>query len=92
MPAEQDTPQSYTVIVRGETFTLSEAQIRAAPGSLFERSLLGDFAEGQSRTLRLDRTAHVFRMVVDHLSGYDVFPVAGEDLAASGLGHTKFLS
>lgn len=64
----------------------------AVPGSLFERSFQGDFIEGQTRTLQLDRSPHTFRVIFDYLSGYDVFPIDEEECRPSGLSRIKFLA
>lgn len=83
--------ETYQVIVSGKAFTLSRGQIEADSGdsNLFAISLLGDFAEGQTRTLRLDRNASIFKIIVEHLSGYRIFPIDSSD--RGGMSERKFL-
>jgi len=82
---------TYTVIVSGVSFSLSEASIRSdSPDTnLLAMSLLGDFAEAQDRTLVLNRNATTFKLIRDHLAGYTVFPLVPQDYP--GMEKSKFM-
>jgi hypothetical protein len=71
---------TFTINLRGVPLQLSQAQIEAdSPGSnLFAASLLGDFIEASNRTLQLDRHPGIFKIILDHLSGYRIFPLDQE--------------
>ena len=86
-----DGPRSFTVIMRGQTFSITEPQIRFAPGNFFEKALLGDFSESKSGVLHLDRSPHTFSIILDYLSGYNPLPLAEGEWLSSGLDESKFL-
>lgn len=67
----------FTVKLRGVSMQISRSQIQAdTPGSnFFAASLLGDFAEASEKTLSLDRHPAIFKLILDHLSGYRIFPL-----------------
>jgi hypothetical protein len=72
----------FTIKLRGEPLTISRAQIESdSPGSnLFASSLLGDFAEASNHSLTLDRHPGIFKLILDHLSGYRILPLDEEVL------------
>lgn len=72
-----DTNEMFTVKLRGVPMQISRSQIQAdSPGgNFFAASLLGDFSEASDRTLTLDRHPAIFRLILDHLSGYRIFPL-----------------
>ncbi|KAI5476995.1 hypothetical protein MNV49_006953 [Pseudohyphozyma bogoriensis] len=67
----------YTVVVRSQTFHLTRAQLETDSPNFFTAAFLDhDFSESSSRTLRLsDRHPDLFRIIVDHLSAYEVLPL-----------------
>jgi hypothetical protein len=68
-------PDTYTVLVRGQPFHLSKAQISFDSPNLFTGSFLGDFAEASSRTMKLDSNPGIFTTIVEYLSGYPILPL-----------------
>jgi hypothetical protein len=74
-PSSGYSPDVFRVIVRGQLFELSRAQITYDAPNLFTSAFLGDFSEAASHTLRLDRDPDLFAIIVDHLSGYEVLPL-----------------
>jgi hypothetical protein len=69
--------EMFTIKLRGVPLQLSRSQIEAdSPGSnFFAASLLGDFMEASNKTLSLDRHPGIFKIILDHLSGYRIFPL-----------------
>lgn len=69
--------ETFTVKLRGVPMQISRSQIQADTpgGNFFAASLLGDFAEASERTLSLDRHPAIFKLILDHLSGYRIFPL-----------------
>lgn len=69
--------EMFTIKLRGVPLQLSRSQIEAdSPGSnFFAASLLGDFMEASNQTLSLDRHPGIFKIILDHLSGYRIFPL-----------------
>jgi hypothetical protein len=66
---------TYTILVRGQPFHLSKAQISFESPNLLTNSFLGDFAEASSRTLKLDNNLDIFAIIVEYLSGYPILPL-----------------
>jgi hypothetical protein len=66
---------TYTVIVRGQPFHLSKAQISFDSPNLFTDSFLGDFAEASSHNMKLDSNPDIFSLIVEYLSGYPILPL-----------------
>ncbi|TFK52633.1 hypothetical protein OE88DRAFT_1426660 [Heliocybe sulcata] len=64
----------YTVVVRGEEFRLSRRQIEFDSPNYFTDCFLGSFQESSSNTL--DRNPHLFAIIVEYLSGYDILPLS----------------
>ncbi|KAG9087141.1 hypothetical protein FRC06_002710 [Ceratobasidium sp. 370] len=65
----------YTVIMRGENFTLTRDQVEFDSPNYFTSCFLGEFTESQTRTVTLSRDPHLFRIILDYLSGYEVLPL-----------------
>lgn len=82
---------TYTVTLRGQPFSLSRAQLEAEPGNILEAALLGDFQEGQTRSMEMDRHPAVFKVIVEHLSGYTVLPLRQQDWESAETSEEKFL-
>ncbi|KAG8741379.1 hypothetical protein FRC10_002944 [Ceratobasidium sp. 414] len=68
-------PETYTVIMRGEIFTLTRDQVEFDSPNYFTSCFLGEFAESQTRTVTLSRDPDLFRVIVDYLTGYKVLPL-----------------
>ncbi|KAG9124429.1 hypothetical protein FRC07_011671 [Ceratobasidium sp. 392] len=68
-------PEAYTVVMRGQDFLLTRDQIEFDSPNYFTSCFLGEFTEAQTRTLTLSRDPDLFKIVIDHLSGYDVLPL-----------------
>ncbi|KAG8741378.1 hypothetical protein FRC10_002943 [Ceratobasidium sp. 414] len=66
---------TYTVITRGEIFTLTRDQVEFDSPNYFTSCFLGESAESQTRTLTLSRDPNLFMIVLDYLSGYEVLPL-----------------
>ncbi|KAG9124430.1 hypothetical protein FRC07_011672 [Ceratobasidium sp. 392] len=66
---------TYTVVVRGETFLLTRDQIEFDSPNYFTSCFLGEFTEAQTHTLTLSRDPQLFKIIIDYLSGYDVLPL-----------------
>ncbi|KZV82664.1 hypothetical protein EXIGLDRAFT_778306 [Exidia glandulosa HHB12029] len=65
----------YTIILRGEPFTLYGDQIEFDGPNYFTNLFLGDFAESQTRVVELSRSPLLFRILVEYMSGYEVLPL-----------------
>ncbi|KAG8790790.1 hypothetical protein FRC12_011015 [Ceratobasidium sp. 428] len=68
-------PNTYKVIMRGETFLLTRDQIEFDSPNYFTSCFLGEFSEAKTRTLTLSRDPKLFKIILDYLSGYDVLPL-----------------
>lgn len=75
------SPPTYTITLRGESFTLSHAQISFDSPNFFTAAFLGDFAEASSRTLSYDRRAELFSVIFEYLAGDDIFPIELDGLS-----------
>jgi hypothetical protein len=71
---------TYTVVARGVSFTLSKAQISFDSPNFFTAAFLGGFSEAESRSVSIDTHPELFEIIVDYLSGYDVFPLSEDAL------------
>jgi hypothetical protein len=68
----------FVVKVRDETFELTEAQLAADSPSFLTTAFSGDWQEKQSGSLvLLEQHPDHFRLIVEHLSGYGLFPLDG---------------
>lgn len=78
--AEADDNDTFIINLRGVSIPLTRSQIEAdSPGSnLFASSLLGDFIESSNKSMKLDRSPGLFRIILDHLSGYTILPLDKE--------------
>lgn len=78
--SNDDSNDTYTIILRGESLSITRAQIEAdSPGAnFFASSLLGDFMEASHRAITLDRHPGIFKIILDHLSGYTILPLDEE--------------
>lgn len=65
----------FTVVVRDQRFVLSRSQINFDAPNYFTMCFLGDFAESISRQVELSRDPYLFRIIVDYLCGYTIFPI-----------------
>ncbi|KDN34339.1 hypothetical protein RSAG8_12570, partial [Rhizoctonia solani AG-8 WAC10335] len=65
----------YTVVLRGQEFVLTKSQIEFDSPNYFTACFLGDFREGQTKRLVLTRNLELFQLVVEHLCGYEIFPL-----------------
>ncbi|KAG8783845.1 hypothetical protein FRC12_019292 [Ceratobasidium sp. 428] len=61
--------------MRGETFILTRDQIEFDSPNYFTTYFFGNSAASQTRTLTLSRDPDLFKIVLDHLSGYEVIPL-----------------
>ncbi|KAH8915765.1 hypothetical protein BT69DRAFT_1340928 [Atractiella rhizophila] len=66
----------FQIFVRESEFTLSKTQIMFDSPNFFTRAFFGEFEEANSRSVRIDAHPQLFKIVIDYLSGYDVFPIA----------------
>ncbi|KZV84405.1 hypothetical protein EXIGLDRAFT_290379 [Exidia glandulosa HHB12029] len=66
----------YTVVLRGETFTLYRDQIEFDSPNYFTALFLGDFRESRTQRVALSRSPDLFRVIVEYMSGYTVLPLA----------------
>ncbi len=71
-----DGHDTYTVVVRGETFGLSKTQIERDSPNFFTSCFLSGFSESARRTTTLDRNPTIFAIIVDYLSGYPILPLS----------------
>jgi hypothetical protein len=68
-------PETYTVLMRKETFYLTRDQVEFDSPNYFTYCFLGDLTESQVRTLHLSRDPELFHLIIDYLSGYKVLPL-----------------
>ncbi|TFK85595.1 hypothetical protein K466DRAFT_566526 [Polyporus arcularius HHB13444] len=77
----------YTVIIRGEEFQLTHAQISFDSPNHFLDCFTSGFLESRERVLRLDRNPSLFALIVDYLSGYPILPLTPDSIPG-GMGVT----
>ncbi|EUC56777.1 BTB domain protein, putative [Rhizoctonia solani AG-3 Rhs1AP] len=82
----------YTILVRGQRFSLTQSQIEFDSTNYFTMCFLGDFREAQTRTLTLFRDPDLFRKVVDYLCGYTVVPFGDGFLPPNSMTRTTFVA
>ncbi|CAE6512795.1 unnamed protein product [Rhizoctonia solani] len=63
-----------TIIVRGETFTLSEDQIKFEESSLFTK-FIDNHSETPRPPMQSSRNPRLFALIVDYLCGYEILPI-----------------
>lgn len=68
---------NFTIIVRDKTFTLTKDQLEFDSPNYFTTYFLGEFKEGQDgkKSVVFNRHPALFELVVEYLTGYDIFPV-----------------
>lgn len=84
----------FQVVVRDKVFNLSREQISFESGNLFETTYLLKSPGGMSgnnNILKVDRHPGSFNVVVDHLSGYDIFPLSDEECFKAGMDRDRLL-
>lgn len=84
----------FQVVVREKVFNLSREQITYEPGNLFEATYLlkspGSMS-GSNNILKVDRHPGSFNVIVDYLSGYDIFPLSDEECFKAGMDRDRLL-
>ncbi|KAH8915767.1 hypothetical protein BT69DRAFT_849459 [Atractiella rhizophila] len=75
MADKSSQPPMYKVYIRGQLFTLSQAQIEFDSPNYFTSAFLEGFQEGQSRTIYPEVHPKLFELIVDYLSGYEILPI-----------------
>lgn len=84
----------FQVVVRDKAFNLSRDQFTFEPGNLFETTYLlksPGGVSGSNNILKVDRHPGSFHLIVDYLSGYDIFPVSDEECFKAGLDRERLL-
>lgn len=82
-PAPDRMALALLINMRGVKFCLTWAQVEAEPGNKFEEMASEFHLRGERPVVDLSRRPDIFQLVVDHLSGIAVFPIArsmGENL------------
>ncbi|KAG8715167.1 hypothetical protein FRC08_010915 [Ceratobasidium sp. 394] len=67
--------ETYNIIMRGETFTLTRDQVEFDSPNYFTSCFLGEFTESRTRTLTISHDPELFKIILDYLSGYEVLPI-----------------
>lgn len=84
----------FQVVVREKPFNLSREQITFESGNLFEQTYLlkspGGLS-GNNNILKVDRHPGSFSIIVDYLSGYDIFPLSDEECFKAGMDRDRLL-
>lgn len=65
----------YTVVVQGEIFMLSRAQIEFDCPNLFTEHFLHTGSEPHRRQILLSRNPQLFSLIVEYLCGYAILPI-----------------
>ncbi|CUA76216.1 hypothetical protein RSOLAG22IIIB_06143 [Rhizoctonia solani] len=65
----------YTVVLRGQEFILTKSQIEFDSPNYFTACFLGDFHEAQTKRLELSRSPDLFKLIIEHLCGYEILPL-----------------
>lgn len=84
----------FQVVVRDKVFNLSREQITFEAGNLFETTYLLKSPGGMSGSnniLKVDRHPGSFNVIVDHLSGYDIFSLSDEECFKAGMDRDRLL-
>ncbi|ORY75382.1 hypothetical protein BCR35DRAFT_256224, partial [Leucosporidium creatinivorum] len=88
--------ERFTIITRGNSFHLSRAQVEYDSPNYFSAAFLQhDFAEARSKVLYTDRNPQLFALIVEHLSGYKILPLAEKALPQTmnaELAHANLLA
>ncbi|BGP16530.1 hypothetical protein JCM10213v2_004532 [Rhodosporidiobolus nylandii] len=78
------SPPTYTVYAREAPFTLTSSQVSTDSPNYFTAAFLdSDFSEASSRVLRTDRSPQLFALIVEHLSRYEVLPLAEQSVPST---------
>jgi hypothetical protein len=73
----------YAVIVQGEEFLLSRAQIEFDSPNLFTSYFLDDDSQPpHNRQLKISRSSQLFYLITEHLCGYTILPIAKNAIPA----------
>jgi hypothetical protein len=77
MTALNREKQLYSLIVSGERFELTKAQIESDPGNYFVTLFFGDFAEADNgcTELVISKEPKLFKLIQAHLRGYIILPL-----------------
>ncbi|GAA6029498.1 hypothetical protein JCM8097_003709 [Rhodosporidiobolus ruineniae] len=88
-----EPPLGFEVCLRGsENYTLSVEQIKADAPNLFTHTLFPLAGQVGCSVLYVDRSPRLFRLVSDHLCGYEIFPLPPvETMAPETVLHNLFL-
>lgn len=70
----------YIIVVRDTRYVLSKSQIEFDSPNYFTRYFLDETEEAEPRTLELSRDPDLFRIILDYLSGYSIFPLSDKHL------------
>ncbi|CAE6473631.1 unnamed protein product [Rhizoctonia solani] len=65
----------YTVVLRGQEFVLTKSQIEFDSPNYFTACFLGEFQEAHTKRLELSRSPDLFKLIIEHLCGYEVLPL-----------------
>ncbi|KAH7332673.1 hypothetical protein B0J17DRAFT_619794 [Rhizoctonia solani] len=65
----------YTVILRGQEFVLTKSQIEFDSPNYFTAYFLKDSKETQAQRLELFRSPDLFKLIIEYLCGYKIFPL-----------------
>lgn len=84
----------FQIVVREKAFNLSREQITFEAGNLLEQTYLlkspGGLS-GSNNILKVDRHPGSFAVIVDYLSGYDIFPLSDEECFKAGMDRDRLL-
>ncbi|KAH7320455.1 hypothetical protein B0J17DRAFT_294621 [Rhizoctonia solani] len=72
----------YTIVVQGDPFLLSEAQLLFDSPNLFTKYFLGETPASEPRNLRFSRNPQLFSLIHEHLCGYTILPIHENALPA----------
>lgn len=72
----------YVVVVRDTRYVLSKSQIEFDSPNYFTKYFFDHTPEAEPRVLELSRDLDLFRIVLDYLSGYSVFPLTEKHIPA----------
>ncbi|CAG8668223.1 2142_t:CDS:1, partial [Acaulospora colombiana] len=69
---------TFTITLRGTSFQLTKDQVEFDGPNYFTSYFFGGFKEAEqgTRDLTLNRHPKLFELIYEHLSGYEIFPVA----------------
>ncbi|CUA76183.1 hypothetical protein RSOLAG22IIIB_12096 [Rhizoctonia solani] len=77
---DMDHETTYTILIKDTTFTLSHSQVTFESPNYFTTCFLGDFAESQTRSVRLERSPDMFPFIRNYLCGYMVLPLSNRSI------------